>query len=249
VDRTELFDAYNVAYVQALFEQYLQNPAAVDARWRAFFEGGTTGAALLPAQVAAPVSHTGTAAQPAEPASLTQLRAARAAGELVDAYRLHGHRAARLDPLGSEPPGHPMLEPEFHRITATELATVPPGFMHDLPAGAATMGEVLAWLRETYTGTIGYEFEHLQNPAHREWLREQIESGAHRTPLSAEEQQRLLARLTEVEALEQFLHRSYLGAKRFSIEGTDMLVPMLDTLIGAAADRARSCPGAASAGG
>ena len=233
VDRTELFDAYNVAYVQALFEQYLQNPASVDERWRAFFEAGAAAPILLPGQV--PAAGGTPAAAPAPPAGITQLHAARAAGELVDAYRLHGHRAARLDPLGSEPPGHPMLRPEFHGITAEQLDTVPPGFMDDLPAAAASMTAVLAWLRQAYTGTIGYEFEHLQNPEHREWLREQIESGAHRLPLSPEEQRRLLSRLTEVEALEQFLHRSYLGAKRFSIEGTDMMVPMLDLAVERAA--------------
>ncbi|NJD09979.1 MAG: 2-oxoglutarate dehydrogenase E1 component [Gemmatimonadetes bacterium] len=228
VDRTELFDAYNVGYVQALFEQYLQDPSAVDERWRAFFEtGGMAGPRPGPVTTGA--------AAPAGPGTIVQLRAARAAGELVDAFRLHGHRAARLDPLGSEPPGHPMLQPEFHGITTAELDAVPPGFMADLPAAAGSMTRVLAWLRETYTGTIGYEFEHLQHPAHREWLREQIEAGAHRQPLSPAEQRWLLGRLTEVEALEQFLHRSYLGAKRFSIEGTDLVVPMLDVAVERAA--------------
>jgi 2-oxoglutarate dehydrogenase complex dehydrogenase (E1) component-like enzyme len=104
------------------------------------------------------------------------------------------------------------------------------------------MDEVLDWLQHTYTGSIGYEYEHLEDPESREWLREQIESGAHCQPLGAEEQKRLLGRLTEVEALEQFLHRAYLGAKRFSIEGTDMMVPMLDLAIerAAAAGAARS---------
>jgi 2-oxoglutarate dehydrogenase E1 component len=165
--------------------------------------------------------------------SLLELRAARAAGELVDAYRLHGHRAAHLDPLGTAPPGHPMLEPEFHGITIADLDTVPSALIDDLPGD--TMTEVLAWLKDTYTGSIGYEFEHLEDPKQREWLREQIESGAHRQPLSTDEKKRLLGRLTEVEALEQFVHRAYLGAKRFSIEGTDMMVPMLDLAIERAA--------------
>jgi 2-oxoglutarate dehydrogenase E1 component len=222
-----VFDTYNAAYVQAVYEQYLQNPASVDETWRRLFSSDTAG--LLGGNGAAAALRTATDA----PADLRQLRAARAAGELVDAYRLHGHRAAHLDPLGTTPPGHPMLEPEFHGISLPDLETVPSALIDDLPG--STMTEVLAWLKDTYTGAIGYEFENLEDPEKREWLREQIESNAHRQPLSADEKKRLLARLTEVEALEQFVHRAYLGAKRFSIEGTDMMVPMLDLAIERAA--------------
>jgi 2-oxoglutarate dehydrogenase E1 component len=235
-----VFDTYNAAYVQAVYEQYLQNPGSVDESWRSLFESeqgtlGLLGAAARPA--ANGVGATAPAGTPEAGASaapsLVQLRAARAAGELVDAYRLHGHSAARLDPLGTAPRGHPMLEPEFHGITREGLDTVPSALIDDLPG--ETMGEVLHWLQQTYTASIGYEYEHLEDPTHREWLREQIETGTHRQPLSADEQKRLLSRLTEVEALEQFIHRAYLGAKRFSIEGTDMMVPMLDLAIERAA--------------
>jgi 2-oxoglutarate dehydrogenase E1 component len=233
------FDTYNAAYVQAMFEQYLQNPASVDEAWRRYFAGeagtrgllGADGRAEGPAGLSHPAPAPG--ATPPAPPHITELRAARAAGELVDAYRLHGHRAARLDPLGSPPPGHPMLEPEFHGIAANALAAVPSALIDDLPG--ETMTEVLEWLRRTYTSSIGYEFEHLEDPESREWLREQIESGEHCLPLGAEDAKRLLGRLVEVEALEQFLHRAYLGAKRFSIEGTDMMVPMLDLVVERAA--------------
>ena len=231
------YDTYNAAYVQSLFERYLQNPANVDPAWREFFVSeaaagtgwvATNGYAATPSAAAAPA---------APPALATptdaQLRAARAAGELVDAYRLHGHRAARLDPLGSSPAGHPMLDPEFHDTTTEELRLVPASMLS--LDGFGNIGEFVDWLRETYTGAIGYEFEYLEDPVSREWLREQIETDAHRQPLSAAEQKRLLGRLTEVEGLEQFLHRAYLGAKRFSVEGTEMLVPMLDLAIERAA--------------
>jgi 2-oxoglutarate dehydrogenase E1 component len=230
-----VFDTYNAAYVQAVYEQYLQNPGSVDESWRRLFAAGAAGTrGLLGAlpnggMPAASADGAVAAAATAQPPSLVQLRAARAAGELVDAYRLHGHRAARVDPLGSEPPGHPMLLPEFHGITHDDLGSVPSALIDDLPGD--TMDEVLRWLQHTYTGSIGYEYEHLEDPGMREWLRDRIESDAHRQPLSADEKKRLLGRLTEVEALEQFLHRAYLGAKRFSIEGTDMMVPMLDLAI------------------
>jgi 2-oxoglutarate dehydrogenase E1 component len=235
-----VFDTYNAAYVQAVYEQYLQNPGSVDESWRRLFDSDTGTRGLLGAEWRSAQNGAAGTALPAvdgtagsAAADLVQLRAARAAGELVDAYRLHGHRAARLDPLGTAPPGHPMLEPEFHGISHEALSTVPSALIDDLPGN--TMDEVLRWLQHTYTDSIGYEYEHMEDPASREWLRQQIESDAHRQPLSAEEQQRLLNRLSEVEALEQFLHRAYLGAKRFSIEGTDMMVPMLDLAIERAA--------------
>ena len=221
--RESVFDTYNAGYVQAVFEQYLQNPASVDAAWRRLFDADGV-AGLLGAD------RNGRGAAVGE----VQLRVARAAGELIDAYRLHGHRAANLDPLGGTPPGHPMLEPEFHAITREELYTVPASIL-DIEQPGETVGGVFEWLCEVYTGTIGYEYEYLEDPAQREWLREQIESGAHRAPLADGEKRRLLERLTEVESFEQFIHKSYLGAKRFSVEGNDMLVPMLDLAIERAA--------------
>ena len=230
-----VFDTYNAAYVQAVFEQYLQNPGSVDESWRRLFESeaGTRGLLGEARVVVQQPSTNGAGARATESPDLTQLRAARAAGELVDAYRLHGHRMAQLDPLGSPPPGHPLLEPSYHGIRDGDLDTVPSALIDDLPG--ETMAEVLHWLKDTYTSTIGYEYEHLEDPQSREWLREQIETNAHRQPLGAEEKKRLLSRLTEVEALEQFIHRAYLGAKRFSIEGNDMMVPMLDLAIERAA--------------
>lgn len=219
-----MFDSYNAGYVQALYEDFVRDPASVDAPWRSVFGLNPEDSGLIPVS--------GDGAAP----SRAQLRAAMAAAELVDAYRLHGHTAARLDPLHGEPRGHPMLSPSFHGIEASDLESIPASLL-DLGEAGVSMHAVLGWLRETYTATVGYEYEHLEDPGRREWLRRQIEDGDHRTELGGEGKMRLLRRLTEVEALEQFLHRAYLGQKRFSIEGNDMLIPMLDLAIerGAAA--------------
>ncbi|HVX87893.1 MAG TPA: thiamine pyrophosphate-dependent enzyme, partial [Gemmatimonadales bacterium] len=99
------------------------------------------------------------------------------------------------------------------------------------------LAEVLPRLRETYCGTIAYEVEHISSHEERVWLREAIESGRYRTPLSGDAQRALLQRLTEVEGFEKFLHKAYLGQKRFSIEGVDMLVPMLDLATDLAAEQ------------
>jgi 2-oxoglutarate dehydrogenase E1 component len=217
-----VFDSYNAGYVQALYEEYLRDPSSVDAPWRAIFQHSPREAGLIP------VANGGGAP------SRAQLRAAMAAAELVDAYRLHGHTAANLDPLRGKPRGHPMLAPEFHGIQASDLQTIPASLL-DLGESGVSMEAVLGWLGETYTGTIGYEYEHLEDPTRREWLRRRIEDGDHRAPMTAEEKVRLLRRLTDVESLEQFLHRAYLGQKRFSVEGNDMLIPMLDLAIEQAA--------------
>ena len=223
MERAKLFDSYNAGYAQELYEQYLQNPASVDESWRRIFAaGGAAGSGLITADGGAPA------------VTEAQLRTAVAAAALVDAYRLHGHLAAQVDPLGRAPVGHPMLAVEYHGISEQDLETLPASLLGFGNIGGS-MADALAWLRSIYTGPVGYEFEHLEQPDRREWLRQAIESGEYSRPLSASEQKRLLRRLSEVEALEQFIHRAYLGQKRFSIEGTDVMVPMLDQAIERAA--------------
>ncbi|MDX1673590.1 MAG: 2-oxoglutarate dehydrogenase E1 component [Longimicrobiales bacterium] len=219
--KNRAYDSYNAGYVQDLYESYVRDPGSVDERWAGLFDMDLAELGLIPVR--------GDAG-----ASRALLRAAMAAAELVDAYRLHGHTAAHVDPLGSEPRGHPLLSPDYHGIEASDLEAIPASLL-DLGDAGTSMQDVLAWLRETYTGPIGYEYEHLEDPKRREWLRRRIESGEHRTALSGDEKERLLRRLTEVSALEQYLHRAYLGQKRFSIEGDDMLVPVLDLAIERAA--------------
>ena len=157
-----------------------------------------------------------------------------AASVLVTRFRSHGHLAARLDPLGSEPEGEPGLNPESVGLTPAIAARIPARILQMYVPGD-TLADALPHLRETYCGTIAYEIEHIASHRQRVWLREHIESGAFRQPLSADEQLTLLRRLTEVDALERFMHKAYLGQHQFSIEGLDMTVPMLDELIQLAA--------------
>ena len=153
-----------------------------------------------------------------------------AAYALVRAHRNFGHLAARLDPLGGEPPGDPSLDPGRLGLTPEIMARIPAEVLRIYVPGG-TLAEALPHLRATYCGTIAYEVEHIGSHQERVWLRQVIESGEHRRPLSADGKKQLLARLTAVEALERFLHKAYLGQKRFSIEGLDMTVPMLDYTI------------------
>jgi 2-oxoglutarate dehydrogenase E1 component len=165
-----------------------------------------------------------------------QLKAVAAAMALVKAYRNFGHMAARLDPLGSEPPGDPALDPEPLGLTPDLMAGVPAELLRIYVPGE-TLAEALPHLTATYSGTIAYEVEHIGSHEERVWLRRVIESGDHRRPMEAEDQVALLERLISVETLERFLHKAYLGQKRFSIEGLDTMVPMLDVILGDAAEQ------------
>ncbi len=177
-----------------------------------------------PGPVASPAP---AAAGNVSPGSLHQVAAAMA---LVKSFRTHGHMAAQLDPLGTPPPGDPALEPTGLGLTPEVMAAIPSDVLQTAVPGA-TLAEALPHLEAAYCGTIAYEFEHIASHEKRVWLKQQIESGAHRVPLGADEQKALLERLTQVEGLERFLHKAYLGQKRFSIEGLDMMVPMLDLVL------------------
>jgi multifunctional 2-oxoglutarate metabolism enzyme len=167
------------------------------------------------------------------------LQAVQAATSVVKAHRMHGHLAARLDPLGSEPVGDPALDPQTVNLTPELMRAIPASVLRVAVPGE-TFADALPHLQETYCGTIAYEIEHIAEHRQRVWLRQTIESGAHREPLSDDEKTRLLERLSEVEALENYLHKAFLGKKQFSIEGVDVLVPMLDeTMIRAAGAGAR----------
>jgi multifunctional 2-oxoglutarate metabolism enzyme len=164
------------------------------------------------------------------PVGEEMLQAVQAASTFVGRVRSHGHLAARLDPLGSEPEGDPGLDPEALGLTP-EIQAKLPAKIFQMYVPGATLADALPHLRETYCGTIAYEIEHIASHRQRVWLREHIESGAFRQPLTSDERRRLLRRLVKVDALERFMHKAYLGQHQFSIEGLDMTVPMLDELI------------------
>jgi 2-oxoglutarate decarboxylase len=203
-----------------------------------FYEGvfSALGAELGPAPSVPVPSAAPAAAAAAQTAAPDEqmLQAVQAATTLVHRFRSHGHLAARLDPLGSEPEGEPQLDPETAGLTPQVMAQIPARILRMYVPGE-TLAEALPHLRQTYCGTIAYEIEHISSHRQRVWLREQIESGTFRQPLAAEQRRALLKRLIEVDALERFMHKAYLGQHQFSIEGLDMTVPMLDELIQLAA--------------
>ncbi len=196
------------------------------------------GLAYTPSAPTIPFSSPALSISPISPISpdVAEMRHVAAAMALVKAFRTHGHLAARLDPLGSEPSGDPSLDPATVGLTPDIMARIPAEVLRIKVPGRSLL-EALPQLQAAYCGTIAYEIEHIASHEERVWLRERIESGSFRETLSAEVKLALFDRLIEVEAFEQVLQKSYLGQKRFSIEGLDMMVPMLDLWINQAAER------------
>jgi 2-oxoglutarate dehydrogenase E1 component len=213
------FSGLNRGYVLELYDKYRQDPSSVDPRTRALFEQWT------PAEEST--------------ASVEGIPVQKIVGavNLAQSIRRYGHLAAQLDPLGGRPTGDPSLLPQTHGVTEDDLRRLPANLIvSPLSEGAANMLEVIEAFRRIYCSTTGYDVAHVFVPEERRWLREAIETGRFRAPSDPIDPKALLDRLTQVEAFERFLHRTFPGKTRFSIEGLDMLVPILDETIGEAAE-------------
>ncbi|MGP6159734.1 MAG: multifunctional oxoglutarate decarboxylase/oxoglutarate dehydrogenase thiamine pyrophosphate-binding subunit/dihydrolipoyllysine-residue succinyltransferase subunit [Vulcanimicrobiaceae bacterium] len=163
------------------------------------------------------------------------LRAVAAGAAILSAYRRHGHLAAMLDPLGTQPEGDPALDWHNYGLTPSIMSAIPAAVLRTKLRGD-TLADIVGELHKTYSSTIAYEVEHIANIEQREWLRDYIESGNHVIRLLPERARNVLARLTKVETFERYLRKSYLGQKTFSIEGLDAMIPMLEELITEIAD-------------
>ncbi|MFL5759859.1 MAG: 2-oxoglutarate dehydrogenase E1 component [Thermomicrobiales bacterium] len=217
----------NAGYVLELYDRYLADPTSVDAETRTFF--ANFDATPPTVNGATPTITTG----PLDTAAIDRIVGVTA---LAQAIREYGHLAANLDPLGSQPPGAPELDPAFHGVAEPDLAKVPARVVGGPAAeGAANAADAIARLREIYSGTAGFDFDHIQVAEERFWLNNAVESRTYAVPADTLAKRALLRRLTEVESFERFLHQTYLGAKRFSVEGNDILIPMLDEHVHAAA--------------
>src|SRR5690349_14414362 len=205
------FHGPNLGYILDLYEQYQENAHAVDEPTRKFFEKW-------------------------DPQSLSSVDLQVAVGtiNLAQAIRSYGYLAAQLDPLGSTSVDDPLLTLEFHHLQEDDLTNLPAsivGFAGD----TRNAGQAIQSLRSIYQNKIGYDYGHIRSHKERNWLTQAAESGQFRPPQQSLDENKLLERLTQVEAFELFLHRIFPGKTRFSIEGVDMLIPMLDEIIVAAA--------------
>ncbi len=238
MDNLQTFYGPNAGYVLELYEQYLNDPTAVDAVTRAAFAHWSP-RELEPGEgVGTQSRREQLATQPgSETAVPVQVAQIVAATELAHAIRERGHLGAHLDPLESEPLGDPALIAETHGISEAELAQLPPGIIGGHACeGARNALEAINSLRAMYSGTISYEFDQVKSPVERGWLRDAVGLSLYRETEDAAARVRLLQCLTQVEAFERFLQQTFPGQTRFSIEGTDILIPMLGEVVNGAAE-------------
>jgi 2-oxoglutarate dehydrogenase E1 component len=223
------FHGPNAGYVLELFDRYRRDPESVDAATRAFFDR------WQPPDDSAPGNGHLTAAVSIPTRSADKIMGA---VNLATAIREYGHLAASIDPLGqNNPPGDPALLPEAHGVTVADLRELTAAIVGG--PGSSSAGnayEAIEYLRTIYSSTIGYDYDHIRLPEERAWLRTAAESRQFRPPNEPIDPLWLLEQLTKIEAFEHFLHRIFPGKTRFSVEGLDMMVPMLDVVLGKAAE-------------
>ncbi|MBK9266630.1 MAG: 2-oxoglutarate dehydrogenase E1 component [Polyangiaceae bacterium] len=241
----------NAGFVEELYAQYQENPEKVDASWRSFFEAQR--GVVAPGQpvyqkngAARPVQTLAyeperkapiVSAAPPSPDLMTKVATRARVVQLINAYRVRGHLFADVDPLGVAPSAPPELELANFELSEADLDRQFPTVDLAGTPPTLTLREIIERLEETYCRSIGVEFTHVEDPTQRVWLREKMESTKNRLELDRERQLRILTKLSDAEIFEQFIHRSYeAGTKRFSLEGGEALIPLLDLLIERAGD-------------
>jgi 2-oxoglutarate dehydrogenase E1 component len=231
----------NAPFIEDLYEKYLVNPASVPDEWRDYFDRMQVMPGSAAKDVArAPVEESfvqrakkgefsSQRTMPSEPVAPERLQVA--ALLLVTAYRISGSRWATVDPLKRQArPNQPELEPAFYDLTEADLdQTVNSGSYVGLDR--VSLRTLLQALRDTYCRNIGFEYMFISDRTQRQWIQERIEPTRGTAPLTVEQKQRLLQKLTEAEQLERYLHTKYVGQKRFSLEGGESLIPSIDDLI------------------
>lgn len=223
---TAITSVFNDGIIAEQFERYRHDPDSVDETWRQYFRVAES---LFSSGVVTSAPPTAAPSLGIDTADTEYLKKVAAAANLQQAIRSFGHYAVQLDPLGDPPTGAVELLNEFHGITDDDLATIPGSVIAD--ARFETALDVINRRRQVYSGTIGYEVWHIEDDVERDWFRFEFRDGSLTRDLTRDEKIAVLERLNEVDGLERFLGRAYVGYKRFSVEGTDALIPMLDTLI------------------
>ena len=215
----------NAALIEEYYALWQKDPASVDEKWAAFFEGFALGCAAPPR--VATTAATAQATPDASGASRLEMRV----DDMVRAYRELGHTLAQLDPLGTPRPEQSLLTLEAFGFVEADLDQVVSSryFMGGKPL---RLRDMVAALQRIYTGSIGAEFMHIANAKVRNWVRERIEAWPETPAPEPAAQRDILKHLLTAEAFERFLHTRYVGQKRFSLEGGETLMPLLETILG-----------------
>ena len=247
-----VFNISSLAFEEGLYAEYLKDPASVPDDWRAYFDreapaNGATkvGPSFKPRSVFNPGStqvvvpevvrevprevskgSNGQGASLAERTGVTALALQDRVDALVRAYRVRGHMVAQIDPLKLPRPQQPELDPAFYDLEPSEMERV---FSSRTIFGAATLKlkDIIERLSNTYCRSIGVQFMHIDDLEVKSWLQDRMEGTQNRVRLSREEQLRILVKLTDAVIFEEFIQKKFLGAKSFSLEGSESLIPLL----------------------
>jgi 2-oxoglutarate dehydrogenase E1 component len=249
------FNGANAAFISDLYARWIERPDSVDSSFGELFAAlndearsvltDATGASWAPRSFEVEPPDAKQAAKPAgakpgaKPVPAEQLRAATLdsirALMMIRVYRVRGHLEAQLDPLGlTVPRPHPELDPATYGFTAADMDR--PIFIDKvLGRETATLREIIAILRQTYCGTIGVEYMHIQDPAQKAWLQNRIEGAPWARQIDVAQKTKILRHLTEAEGFETFCAKRYVGTKRFGLEGGEVTIPALHAIIETAA--------------
>ena len=227
------FASAQAPYVEDQYERYLSDPGSVSAEWQAFFSqvGGPARGAAKRKPVTLPPAPGSTA--PAVPGAAANAEKQSAVSRLIQFYANRGHLIADIDPLGlMQRPMPRVLDPAYVGLTQADLDTV----FHTASRTSGVerqmkLSEILKQLRHIYTGRIGAEFAHVSTSDERLWLQDRFQDGRLHHRFSNDERLNFLWQLTAAEGLERYLHTRYVGQKRFSLEGGDALIPLLDDVV------------------
>ncbi len=241
--RTSHISGGNAVYIEAMYENYIQDPNSVPPQWRSYFERlpKSNGAdqdvphstvveyfQLLAKQQSRGVRPEASAESTSTEYERKQVRVV----QLISAYRQRGHQHATLDPLGLwDRPTVPDLELSYHKLSEADLDTIFQTGSLYIGKEEATLREILDAVQQTYCGSVGAEFMHIVESEERHWIQQRMDKVRSAPEYSVEERVHLLERLTAAEGLEKYLGSKYPGTKRFGLEGGESLIPMLDTLI------------------
>lgn len=243
--KTMFGDSYlyggNAAFIEELYEAYLQNPAGVDEEWRGYFEKLQRASGAIARDVAhTPIreSFVQRAKLPASvnPALVCQPYLAIEHKQvkvlqLINAHRFLGVRHANVDPIQRyERPEIPELDPAYYGLSEADMTTV---FNTGSLVGPeqATLADILQHLKDAYCGTLASEYMYISDTGQKRWIQDQVEGCRARPSFTPEQKRHILERLTAAETLEGYLHTRFVGQKRFSLEGSESLIPLLDHLI------------------
>ena len=224
----------NAEFLDALYEQYLRDPDSVEERWRSYFaQLGPRPGEPSHAAVRAGIGQRAVAGRPAAATGTADNARQAAVSRLIQVWINRGHLIANIDPLGLMPrPRSRALDPDYFGLTPDALgAEFFTGSRIEAVPKRLALREILAELQQIYAGTIGAEFAHISNSEERMWLQDEFQQGQLRQRFSPQQQRNILWQLTAAEGLERYLHTRYVGQKRFSLEGLDSLIPLLDDLI------------------